>query len=168
MEKVCTWPLCPCRATGEYCSNKPEPKKKKGLKKVSEKGKKQRKLDLALLNTDAVVYLDIWQERPHVCQCCKNKLTTASRFMFHHCLPKRYYDAYRHAKWNILILCSDCHTSWESNPDNQPGITEYTIKIYIQYVDPNSHPSLKDILQSDKTNSDVPTTITEIPGQVPV
>lgn len=78
---------------------------------------------------DNIFYMEIWRDRPHVCQCCSKDLFEPLKYMFHHILEKRGkahkhedYTRFRHCKWNILLLCWDCHNSYESNADNQPTI----------------------------------------------
>lgn len=118
----CTWPRCSCKATGIYCSSKPQAKKPKGLSRISAKGKLKKIADKDLVKTDAAFYLLIWQEREHKCENCGKPIHEFSLLLFHHVLPKRPdggYPQYRHCKWNIWILCWECHDTHDNgNPDS--------------------------------------------------
>jgi hypothetical protein len=68
---------------------------------------------------DRKLYMEIWEERTHICQCCGAPLYEPLLFMFHHVLEKRKkahadhvdYSQFRHCKWNIMLLCWACHTT---------------------------------------------------------
>lgn len=64
----------------------------------------------------------IWEEREHKCQNCGNKIYEFALYLFHHILAKRPdggYPQYRYCKWNIWILCWECHDTHDNgNPDS--------------------------------------------------
>ena len=69
------------------------------------------------------MYMRIWDERPHICECCREDIYSPATFNFHHVLEKREkdnkaneYTQYRHCKWNIMLLCWSCHDAYERNP----------------------------------------------------
>lgn len=125
------------------CANRKNPPKP--IRKVSEKQQVKRVFKIKLLKEDKEFYLSLWYERfgrvegtaekyGHTadnseimpgCEVCKARLyfqpTTVN---FHHILEKRNYPQFRHEKWNIAILCPDCHSSYESNPDNVPYLRD--------------------------------------------
>jgi hypothetical protein len=80
--------------------------------------------EAALSIADRVFYLEIWEETVHQCQCCGTDLFEPLLFMFHHVLEKRVkvhsphvdYSRFRHCKWNIMLLCWQCHDAYERNP----------------------------------------------------
>ena len=111
----------------------------KVIKKVSNKQVFKLTLKKELLQVDREFYLSLWYktfgrvkntadesgldnvEVCPKCECCGTRLWFEPNLMyFHHILEKRNYPEYRHKEWNIAILCSDCHSRYESNPDNVP------------------------------------------------
>ena len=125
---ICKWPRCSCRATGNYCPHKPGEKAPKRIKRVSTKRLAQLKEDQAVGDQDAAFYLWVWRERLHRCECCGVALTFTTpdirNYSYHHLLEKRNFPQYRYCKWNIMLLCRNCHDSWERNPDTRPTITK--------------------------------------------
>lgn len=58
------------------------------------------------------LFLQIWNERDHVCENCGMKLgNTPKNFMFSHIKPKSIEPKMRLDKNNIRLLCWDCHYS---------------------------------------------------------
>lgn len=130
----CTYPRCACKATGVFCSKRPVSgsKKKKFINQVSAKQALKKVEKQHLIQNDAAFYFVIWQEREHKCQNCGARLFTFSLLLFHHILPKREkggFPQYRHCKWNIWLLCWQCHDTHDNgNPDSKivkPLRTEY-------------------------------------------
>lgn len=120
----CSWPRCNCKATGQKCNQyKPKDKKRKSIVRISPKQRAKRVSEKDLLATDGAFYLLIWQEREHKCQNCGAPVFQFSILLFHHVLPKRPdggYPQYRHCKWNIWILCWQCHDTHDNgNPDSK-------------------------------------------------
>lgn len=128
-QTFCRWPRCSCKATGEVCEErrkqqaKASNKKPSGIKKISAKGRVKKIEKGQLTDSDAALYLIIWQEREHKCQCCDEPIFEFSILLFHHILPKRPrggYPQYRHCKWNIWILCWKCHDTHDNgNPESK-------------------------------------------------
>lgn len=133
----CKWPSCSCRATGIYCKDKPGKKDKKPIVKQSAKKKIEQKEDTKIRKIDHEMYLEIASERPHVCDNCNVCIFEIGDKNFHHILPKRktQYPQYRHKKWNITVLCWQCHSKAENNLDFAPRIkqvTEYLLSLHEQ------------------------------------
>jgi hypothetical protein len=88
---------------------------------------------------DNTLYIEVWDEREHVCECCNERLGLEGRtYMFHHILEKRKkkivsadYSRFRHCKWNILILCRQCHDAYERNPLTKPSIHLYRSELVV-------------------------------------
>ena len=123
----CTYPRCSCKATGVYCDNKPAPKKRKGITRQTPKQKVKMVEKQQLVLTDAAFYLIIWQEREHKCQNCGAPVFEFSILLFHHILAKRPdggYPQYRHCKWNIWILCWQCHDTHDNGNIDSPTIAK--------------------------------------------
>lgn len=123
MSTGCTWPRCACKATGQYCDQKPaSKKKKKGISRVTPKQAIINTLKKEVRQNDAAFYMIIWLEREHSCQNCGAAIFEFVSLAFHHILPKREdggYPEYRYCKWNIWILCWTCHDTHDNgNPDS--------------------------------------------------
>jgi len=118
------------------CTFKLEPPKP--IPKRTEKQVFKLKIKKDLIEEDKKFYLSVWEERtwedepPGMlstqypkCECCGASLGSEPNLMnFHHILEKRNYPEYRHKEWNIAILCPDCHSRYESNPDNIPYLVQ--------------------------------------------
>lgn len=100
--------------------NKPTPKKKfsRTTKKSSDSNQNHEK--------DSEFYMEIWDERPHVCYETGVILQAPYKTMFHHCLLKSKYPQFRYTKENILLLHPDVHSMVHSNIDKCPRVKEYT------------------------------------------
>lgn len=114
------------------CTCKLEPRKE--IKKVSDKQKFKITLKKDLHAQDKIFYEGIWERRfgeiirlgvSPTCECCNKVLSIIPNLMyFHHILEKKNYPEHRHEGWNIAIVCPDCHSSYETNPDNQPALRD--------------------------------------------
>lgn len=112
--------------------------KPKPINKVSEKQVFRMKLKRELVQEDIKFYKDLWEKRFPVhmqaydhatyspkCQVCSKRLSTEPNLMyFHHILEKRNYPEYRHTDENIAIVCPECHSKYETNPDMVPLLVE--------------------------------------------
>lgn len=84
------------------------------LKKSTAKGRKAKAAKSDLFPADRDFYMEIWEEREHVCYCCDKHLGHEPlTLFFDHILDKgiEKYKHLRHEKQNIVLLCWDCHTS---------------------------------------------------------
>lgn len=124
----------------KYCKScafklqKPKPIKKRTEKQVFKMTLKKEQVQ-----EDIKFYLDVWYDRfgrvtgtameggvdnvqvVPKCECCGKRLFWEPNLTyFHHILEKRNYPNLRHYKPNIAIICTDCHSNYESNPDNVP------------------------------------------------
>lgn len=56
------------------------------------------------------VFLEVWDERPHLCENCGNELGNIPKnYMFSHIKAKSICSSLRLDKSNIRLLCWDCH-----------------------------------------------------------
>ncbi len=66
------------------------------------------------------VFLEIWRERKHKCQCCPQELgDDPLPVFFSHILSKGAYVFYRLTKLNIMLMCPTCHHEWEFGDKSQ-------------------------------------------------
>lgn len=105
-------------------------KKIKGLKKVGTKTKTKLKNYEAVKENDLNFYMEIWQERAHVCELTGLFLGNEPlKTMFHHILPKSKYPQYRHTKKNIIVLHPMVHDNVEMNMKKYPKMVEIHAEI---------------------------------------
>lgn len=113
------------------CAFQLDPPKK--INPVSDKQKFRVKLRVTLLEEDKKMYMEIWEEAckennlhereyPRCWSCRKYLGTEPNLMFFHHVLEKRNFPELRHDKDNIRLLCIDCHSSYETNPDTRADI----------------------------------------------
>ena len=70
---------------------------------------------------EKLVFLEIWEEREHVCSCCDKPLgDEPSPTFFSHLLAKSTYPSLRLAKRNIWLKCGTCHDEWGNGDRSQP------------------------------------------------
>lgn len=66
------------------------------------------------------VFLEIWNERPHYCQCCGRWLGTEPKpIFFSHILSKGAFPRFKLKKENIYLEDEQCHRDWETGSRNQ-------------------------------------------------
>ena len=59
---------------------------------------------------EAKIFMEIWNEQPHICANCKAPLGDEPlTFNFAHIKPKGKYPELRLDKDNIFLSCFDCH-----------------------------------------------------------
>lgn len=143
-----------CKAKGckwnvfakEYCKNhqylrtdyKPPSLKKTPIRKKSEKQRSRLGEQKLLQEADWRFYLEIWDERDHICfetdQYLGNEPQT---LFFHHVLEKgiRRYKKYRHCKWNIVLISWQVHDQVGMDIDRCPRIKAYHDKLLKQIED---------------------------------
>lgn len=63
-----------------------------------------------LREKDIAFYMEIWEERPHICENCNVRINEPRTYNFDHILEKSKHKELRHEKENIWILCMECHT----------------------------------------------------------
>jgi hypothetical protein len=127
---VCTYPRCSCKATGVYCKDKGKNSKSspRAIPRVSKKGILRAQDKALMLETDMLLYLEIWKERRHVCFECDHPLGDEPRMQyFHHVLEKgaERYAHLRHNKDNIVLLDWAHHDGVPSNLDKMPKLKAY-------------------------------------------
>lgn len=86
--------------------------KRTPLKKQSEAKKAKLKEEREETKKMWMFFLEIWVERPHWCVVCNAPLygQPVSAF-FDHLLEKHLYPEYKFEKWNIAVVCLNCHSS---------------------------------------------------------
>ena len=55
------------------------------------------------------LFLEIWNERPHICRKCWKYIQEPKSHNFEHIKPKWLYPELKFDKSNIEILCFNCH-----------------------------------------------------------
>ena len=64
---------------------------------------------------ERVLFLEIWKEREHICENCKEILGEEPKvWMFAHIIGKGANKLLRLVKKNIRLLCYDCHYALDS------------------------------------------------------
>jgi hypothetical protein len=58
---------------------------------------------------ELIMFREIWNERPHVCEKCGYPIQEFSHNNFHHLKGKGKYPELRLVKSNVVINCFDCH-----------------------------------------------------------
>lgn len=107
----------------------------KSINKISTKQTFKIKLKSDLLEKDKEFYYRLWSYRMHCCENCGKSLGDEPNMMFfHHILEKRNYPYYRYEPANISILCPECHSLYETNPDKVPYLVKVRemLKVYYQ------------------------------------
>ena len=112
--------------------------KRTPIRKVSKK--KTKSLGEKRLQTeqDWLFYLEIWNERPHVCFETDQPLGDEPlTVFFHHVLEKglRRYAKYRHCKWNIVLITWQVHDQVGMDIDKCPKIKAYREQLLKQIED---------------------------------
>jgi 5-methylcytosine-specific restriction endonuclease McrA len=60
---------------------------------------------------DKAFYMEISDERKHICAYCDNPLPESlSNFNFDHVFEKSVFPHLRHVKEDVVLTCLDCHT----------------------------------------------------------
>ena len=60
------------------------------------------------------MFLEIWEERSHICENCKKNLGGEPKAQFFsHIKPKSTHPHLRLKKGNVRLLCFDCHYSYD-------------------------------------------------------
>lgn len=151
MPKQCIYENCKYNQFGGgYCRNhqwcrkdkksKPLDKKSKPLNRtpIRKRSIKQTKLlgeqKLQRIQ-DWEFYLEIWDERDHVCFETDQYLGDEPQTLFfHHVLEKglRRYKKYRHCKWNIVLITWQVHDQVGMDIDRCPKIKAYRDKLLKQ------------------------------------
>jgi len=138
--KSCTYKLEPPKPTFKIHA----------IKRVSDKQKVKIEEKKLLLEKDKEFYLECWRERfmffgavygewqyhsQPKCECCNRNLPFEPNLMFfHHILEKRNFPELRHEKWNIAILCSECHNKYETMPDLVPYLKQKRDELLVKLL----------------------------------
>lgn len=151
MPKQCNHPNCTYNQFGGgYCRNHQWCRKDKTIKfpnrtPIRKRSIKQTKIlgeKKSLQIKDWEFYLEIWDEREHVCfetdQYLGNEPQT---LFFHHVLEKgiRRYKKYRHCKWNIVLISWQVHDQVGMDIDRCPRIKAYHDKLLKAIEDNTIH-----------------------------
>jgi hypothetical protein len=136
--KKCRHATC----SGDICRRIKKPKKLYKLKrkyicKISKKQVLKIKDKKELSEKDKLFYQEIWNEREHICFETGIYLGDESKTLFfHHVLEKgtRAYKAYRHCKWNIVLISWQVHDQVGMDIDKCPKIKAYRDLIIKKYI----------------------------------
>lgn len=141
IKKVCKYEGCESTKIWSkgFCKfhtpQKPLKKSFKPINKISEKGKikKEEKKEYTLKQFD--LFKEIYIEHlTKTCFECNRKVDGASSINFHHALYKSKYPKFALEKWNILLVCYECHEKTHTNLEKTPKIKEYTEKLKEKYL----------------------------------
>ena len=78
------------------------------------KAKPKKVMSKRKVTGERQLHIELWAERPHVCECCNGYLgNTPDPHFFSHVLPKSTHSRYRLDKENITFMCRECHHEWE-------------------------------------------------------
>jgi 5-methylcytosine-specific restriction endonuclease McrA len=111
-------------------------KRKKPIKKISDKGRVKKEEKRLLVQDDFKFYQDIWNNTDErYCYECGKGLPEPLSCNFHHILPKQSYPQFRHDSRNIAILCCPCHNQVETNIDKCPRTKELTQQVKTTLLD---------------------------------
>jgi hypothetical protein len=79
---------------------------------------------------------EIWNERAHYCQVCRDELKVFNKDFFSHLLPKKNYTYYINNKENIWLMCCNrrnkCHDLWH-NATKEMKKEEMWISVFREY-----------------------------------
>lgn len=110
-----------CRECGKetYIQNKTKQMCSKCIFKSTHDGKSKNEVYIERKNKtpkkfkitgERDLFLEIWNERIHICENCKTPLGEEPKiWMFAHIIPKSVKNILRLTKENIRLLCYDCH-----------------------------------------------------------
>lgn len=103
--------------------------KKSGKIKPKKKTEEEKKDQQAQFERDVLFYVtEIWDKRPHYCECCNKWLGNEPNLcFFDHLLPKSKYDFLRYEPDNIMLVCQTHHSSKEAgfpHPKHQEAINK--------------------------------------------
>lgn len=106
----------------KYCKNCFLRLKKPTIKKISDKQKiKNQENSKHTFLLHRIMY-DWWNSFGILkyCECCNKRLPTMfSTINVHHLLPKAKYKEEALNIDYFMLLCADCHSSWEIMPKNE-------------------------------------------------
>lgn len=143
--KLCA---CGCGQTGriwskgvlKQCFLKSNPtksiKKSYSVKKISAKGLEKKKEKAEYTEKQFELFKEIYAEHPSKkCYECNRWVDGQSSSQFHHILFKsiQKYKKYALEKWNIVLLCTDCHSQVHLDVNKTPKVKELTEQIKEKY-----------------------------------
>lgn len=104
--------------------------KTKRLNKISAQGIIKKIEKTANTKLQFKLFEEIYKEHPtKTCFECNKSVNGQSSAQFHHLLFKSQYPEYRLEKWNIVLVCENCHSQAHTNIDKTPKIKEETSKV---------------------------------------
>jgi len=138
MPKLCNYTNCKYNQFGGgYCRNhqwnrtdkKNKPLKRTAIRKISSKKQKTLGEERKQLHKDWLFFLEIWEEREHICKNCGYFLGNEPlTLFFDHLLEKSKYPDLRYEKENIMLLCWQCHSA-KTNGFISDIIKQFIMKI---------------------------------------
>lgn len=132
--KQCSHPTCsgetcrrPKKEKKVYHLKRPTvPLKRTPIKRISAKRRKQLKDDKKTQIKDWNFFLEIWEERDHICfESGAWLIGEPLTLYFHHVLEKELYEEYRYCKWNIVLVTWEIHSKCHNDLDHAPKIRAY-------------------------------------------
>ena len=97
------------------------------LRKISVRGVEKKKEKAVLTDLQFELFKEFYKEHPiKRCYECNRRVDGKSSAQFHHLLFKSQFPQYRLEKWNLALVCSDCHNLTHNNIDKTPKIKELT------------------------------------------
>lgn len=106
--------------------------KPKSIKKISTKGVELKKIKTENTRLQFLLFDEIWKEhKTKTCFECGKWVDGKSSSHFHHLLFKSQYPEYKFEKWNIVLICENCHSQVHVNIDKTPRVKEETLRIKI-------------------------------------
>ena len=106
----------------------------KGIAKIGEKKMRKLSEQLAIMQKDMDVYIEIWNKRSHTCICCGVSLGNKFIKSFaHHLLEKHERGDLRHNPENIVLVCRICHDQYHISPNKPTKLVELAEEIEKKY-----------------------------------
>lgn len=78
------------------------------------------------------IYTETWQKTCYECECSVDGQSSVN---YHHLLYKGVdkYKKYALEKWNIVLVCENCHQKTHTNIDSTPRIKQRTLELKEKY-----------------------------------
>jgi len=93
----------------------------------------RKKRRLAEFGGENTMFLEIWNDRPHICEECRWKIPEMQTFCFAHKLSKWVFPEFRMIPENIALVCSiSCHAKVDKRYqwENRKKLLDYLSKKY--------------------------------------
>lgn len=124
------------RGRCQNCASREDNKPLKGgnIRKISAKGLENKKEKAILTDLQFELFKEIYKEslikRCYECNCYVDGKSSGH---FHHLLYKSQFPQFRLEKWNIVILCLNCHSQTHLDIKKTPKVEKLTEIIKEKY-----------------------------------